>query len=217
MQAIVVGGKNNGTMVRLTESAEQDKFLESLHLEEVCERGRNGAFKMTEEDISFVQERMREAEKNYYQMNNVGKAKYTVSKHDGVQTHKDGSPFYDISIFKNKKKRDDYIKGLRADGYLERGEKKTKGTMRESSGKEWVSKIIDLLEDNHLFYGFFNYPNYDHRLFVSDEPTKGNAHGKLVFKGTYRSMYEQLLKADLSPEAFAGRKWHESADADIAK
>lgn len=60
MQAIVVGGKNNGTMVRLTESAEQDEFLEGLHLEEMCERGKNGAFKMTEEDISFVQERLRE-------------------------------------------------------------------------------------------------------------------------------------------------------------
>ena len=53
-------------------------------------------------------------------MNNVGKAKYTVSKFDGVTTHSDGSPFYDIEIFSNKKKRDQYIKSLLADGYQEK-------------------------------------------------------------------------------------------------
>jgi len=50
---------------------------------------------------------------------NIGKAKYTVSDHDGVQTHKDGSPFFGIAIFKNKKKRDAHIKALVAKGYRE--------------------------------------------------------------------------------------------------
>jgi len=43
--------------------------------------------------------------KYYYEQNNIGKAKYTVSYHDGIQTHKDGSNFYGMKIFKNKKKR----------------------------------------------------------------------------------------------------------------
>lgn len=59
--------------------------------------------------------------KNYYLMDNVGSAKYTVSAHDGESKHKDGSPFYDIKIFKNKKKRDGYIKELRKNEYIERG------------------------------------------------------------------------------------------------
>ena len=56
-------------------------------------------------------------EKNYYTMDNIGHAKYTVSKHNGSDTHKDGSPFYDIAIFKNKKKVAKYITELVNDGY----------------------------------------------------------------------------------------------------
>ena len=51
--------------------------------------------------------------------NNIGKAKYTVSDHDGVQTHKDGSPFFGISIFKSKKKRQEFIDKLVKEGYKE--------------------------------------------------------------------------------------------------
>ena len=57
--------------------------------------------------------------KVFRQQHGIGKAKYTVSKHDGKQTHKDGSPFYDIAIFKNKKALDDYIKKLKKEGYVE--------------------------------------------------------------------------------------------------
>ena len=41
-------------------------------------------------------------EKTFYRRDNIGKAKYTISFHDGVQTHKDGSRFFGIAIFKNK-------------------------------------------------------------------------------------------------------------------
>ncbi len=58
------------------------------------------------------------AEKMYYITDNVGKAKYTVSSHDGVQTHKDGSPFFGINTFKNRKKRDDFVKDLLKEGYV---------------------------------------------------------------------------------------------------
>jgi len=55
--------------------------------------------------------------KNYYTQDGIGKAKYTVSYHDGVEAHKDGSPFYGIRIFKNKKVRDRFVKELHAAGY----------------------------------------------------------------------------------------------------
>lgn len=58
--------------------------------------------------------------KVFYQRSNIGKAKYTVHNHDGVQTHKDGSAFFGIAIFSNKKKRNTYIKKLVAEGYEER-------------------------------------------------------------------------------------------------
>jgi hypothetical protein len=56
--------------------------------------------------------------KTFYCLNNVGRAKYTVSKSNG--THKDGSPFFDIAIFRNKQKRNQYIKDLIKQGYTEK-------------------------------------------------------------------------------------------------
>ena len=50
--------------------------------------------------------------KEYNVQMNVGNAKYVVNYHDGIKTHKDGSPFYDIKIFKNKKKMELFLKEL---------------------------------------------------------------------------------------------------------
>jgi len=55
--------------------------------------------------------------KVFYTVDNVGSAKYTVSKHDGKSTHRDGSPFYDIAIFKSKKALYDYIAKIVNEGY----------------------------------------------------------------------------------------------------
>lgn len=59
-------------------------------------------------------------EKNFYLMFNVGKAKYCINYHDGVQTHKDGSPFYGIIIFSNKRKFMAEIKSMKKQGYVEK-------------------------------------------------------------------------------------------------
>ena len=58
--------------------------------------------------------------KTYYRQDNIGKAKYTISYHDGIEKHKDGSPFFAIAIFKNKKKLNTFIKKLVLKGYTER-------------------------------------------------------------------------------------------------
>jgi len=58
--------------------------------------------------------------KRFYLMNGIGKAKYTVNFHDGMKKHSDGSDFFGIEIFKNKKKRDAFVKSLRAAGYVEK-------------------------------------------------------------------------------------------------
>ena len=43
---------------------------------------------------------------------NVGKAKYLLSYYTGKK-HKDGSNFFDIAIFKNKKKLNKFIEDLK--------------------------------------------------------------------------------------------------------
>jgi hypothetical protein len=53
-------------------------------------------------------------------MDNIGTAKYTVNFHDGIQTHRDGNPFYDIRLFSSKKKRDTFIKELQDNGYIQK-------------------------------------------------------------------------------------------------
>lgn len=58
--------------------------------------------------------------KRFYIQYNIGRAKYVVNYHDGEKKHQDGSDFFDISIFKNKKKLAEFITGLSKDGYIER-------------------------------------------------------------------------------------------------
>lgn len=47
----------------------------------------------------------------------VGGAKYVVSFHDGSNFHKDGSPFFDIRIFKSIKKLNEFVRELKQQGY----------------------------------------------------------------------------------------------------
>lgn len=56
--------------------------------------------------------------KRYNEMQNVGKVKYLVNYHDGVKTHKDGSLFFDIEIFKNKVKKNKFCLALVENGYV---------------------------------------------------------------------------------------------------
>lgn len=58
--------------------------------------------------------------KTYYTQTNVGTARHTVSFHDGQKAHHDGSPFFDIRIFSNKRKRDSFCRELRKVGYTEK-------------------------------------------------------------------------------------------------
>jgi len=59
-------------------------------------------------------------EKTYYQMSNVGTVKYLINFHDGKKKEKDGSPFYDIRTFKNKKDLENFKKELVKKGYKEK-------------------------------------------------------------------------------------------------
>jgi len=55
--------------------------------------------------------------KDYYLQMNIGKSKYVVNYCDGIKTHKDGSRFYDIAIFRNKNKTETFMKELSDKGY----------------------------------------------------------------------------------------------------
>ena len=56
--------------------------------------------------------------KTFYIQYNIGKCKYVVCFHDGIKKHKDGSNFFDIRTFKNKKKLKTFTDSLIKDNYL---------------------------------------------------------------------------------------------------
>lgn len=47
----------------------------------------------------------------------IGTAKYLLSFHDGIKKHEDGSDFFDIRIFKNKKLLKMFVNNLLSNGY----------------------------------------------------------------------------------------------------
>ena len=59
-----------------------------------------------------------EGKKRYYQQDRVGSAKYTISYHDGKKKHKDGSDFFDIQTFRNKKDLAKFVNTLHKGGYV---------------------------------------------------------------------------------------------------
>lgn len=57
--------------------------------------------------------------KSFRYRQNIGKARHVVSFHGGVKAHKDGSPFFDMSIFGRKRDAEKFMKDLRVAGYVE--------------------------------------------------------------------------------------------------
>ena len=56
--------------------------------------------------------------KTFYVLNNVGRSRYVVNFHDGRKSHSDGSPFFDIEIFKSKKALTEFVNDLLYVGYV---------------------------------------------------------------------------------------------------
>ena len=57
--------------------------------------------------------------KYYVEQHNIGATRYSVSYHDGEQCHGDGSPFYGIRIFRNRRAMRAFVRDLQANGYTD--------------------------------------------------------------------------------------------------
>ena len=57
--------------------------------------------------------------KTLYTQYGIGKSKWSVSFHDGVSKHPDGSPFFAIRLFKGKRKMEAFVDALKSLGYTE--------------------------------------------------------------------------------------------------
>lgn len=97
------------------------QFIESFHTREEAEEfifQKIWIYDFLEDDQRDIRY-LEHGKKVFYRMDNIGKAKYTINFHDGVQMHKDGSPFFGIAIFHNKVKMEKFIKKLIKEGYTE--------------------------------------------------------------------------------------------------
>ena len=73
---------------------------------------------MREKAISEMNEQSVNEGKKVFRVNpQIGKAKYSISSHDGVKKHKDGSDFFDIETFKNKVDLEKAIKNYTSKGF----------------------------------------------------------------------------------------------------
>jgi hypothetical protein len=66
----------------------------------------------------YIVESVNEGKKVFKVNPGIGKAKYSISSHDGKKTHKDGSDFYDIEIFNNKVDLEKGIKKYTSNGFM---------------------------------------------------------------------------------------------------
>jgi hypothetical protein len=67
--------------------------------------------------IVKIDESVTEGKKVFTVNPGIGKVKYSISSHDGVKKHKDGSDFYDIKTFKNKVDLEKAIKDYTSKGF----------------------------------------------------------------------------------------------------
>ena len=109
---------------KFAKKASDEDILAMADLKDQKARIYNRYVKVVDDAIAKLQKKYRikesvnEGKKRYYQQDRVGSAKYTISYHDGKKKHKDGSDFFDIQTFKNKKDLAKFVNTLHKGGYV---------------------------------------------------------------------------------------------------
>jgi len=127
--------------------------MSEKEIEDFAATKHKGLPKMKEQLRKIVREIMREkvisemteGKKRFRQQDGIGKAKYTISYHDGKQKHKDGSDFFGIQIFKNKKDLETFRNTLLKKGYIEESVNEMQ-VVNKKTGKDITRHVLDLLK-----------------------------------------------------------------------
>ena len=93
---------------------------------------------------------LNEGKKRYYQKDGIGKSKYTISYHDGKKKHKDGSDFFDIQIFRNKKDLAKFVNSLHKGGYVYGFGESVNESVNED--KKQIKDLVKKVKFEKLFY-----------------------------------------------------------------
>jgi hypothetical protein len=85
---------------------------------------------------TYTNESVNEGKKAFKVNPGIGKAKYSISSHDGVKKHKDGSDFWDIEIFKNKVDLEKAIKNYSSKGFVKENIENVANGLPQTMGKQ---------------------------------------------------------------------------------
>jgi hypothetical protein len=124
-----------------------------------------------------------EGKKRFKRQDGIGKAKYTISYHDGKKKHKDGSDFFDIKIFKNKKDLSDFVGTLAKQGY-----KLTRESVNEASAINRLNSVQDAREKMASYISFKKANNLNKKDAWFDKIEK------TLLKKSYRDLEKLYLK-----------------------
>jgi hypothetical protein len=158
---------NNGELPKYFSYVEKEKmlyYLPSLYGKWIKLK----SFETKKDSIEWVKSNLKQegfakggqtGEKVYDEMMNVGKSKYVVNFHDGEKKHKDGSPFFDIAIFKNKVEKENFVKDLKSKGYSKR--KYADGDITDMGGLQFIEyKGEEIMYEPTYKEYFFNERKY---------------------------------------------------------
>ena len=128
-----------------------------------------------------------EGKKRFNVKYNVGKAKYLLSYHDGKQKHKDGSDFFDVMIYQNKKEFEKAQQELLRKGYI------AEATTGDISYSRWIEELVDeaKIGEGALYVLNVEYQangTYDVTYLIGDEQDNAT-----TMKGLNRGKMEKLV------------------------
>lgn len=144
--------------------------------------------------------------KTFYTQQNIGRIKYLVNYHDGVETHDDGSPFFKVGIFKNKKIMADFIKKLEAEGYNDkRAEMTIEADDNSAQNNRLIAEFLGATENSggeFEMYGIIE--GIDDDLYTE--------HFYFAKEMKFNSSWDWIMQAVLKIEnlqqfEYCGRKW----------
>jgi len=92
-------------------------FMNDKGIDGVIKMSKHKPFAFRRTIQKMAKKGLHEGKKRYNQKDGVGKSKYVISYHDGKKKHKDGSDFFDIQIFRNKKDLAKFVNTLHKGGY----------------------------------------------------------------------------------------------------
>lgn len=77
--------------------------------------------------------------KTYNVRTNIGKCKYAVYYYDEESKYPDGSPFYDLAVFQDKKKLKEFTDKLKAEGYKDESYMELKSYIIVDENNRWLA------------------------------------------------------------------------------